>query len=76
MYLALVNLESVWKFVEKFLVEKILVLPGLEKHVQTIHRICSVCKEEFQSHNEKAKHMIVHTYCFICNKNFQYASLN
>ena len=46
----------------------------LEKHVQTIHRICSVCKEEFQSHNEKAKHMLVHTFCFICQKNFQFES--
>ena len=47
---------------------------ALAKHVKTIHRTCSVCNAEFESHNEKAKHMMVHTFCLLCDKNFIYES--
>ena len=47
---------------------------ALAKHIKTIHKTCSVCNEEFESHNEKAKHMLVHTYCYVCEKNFHYES--
>ena len=47
---------------------------ALAKHIKTIHKTCSVRNEEFESHNEKAKHMVAHTYCYVCEKNFQFES--
>ena len=46
----------------------------LAKHVKTVHRTCSVCSDLFKSHNEKAKHMLTHTFCFLCDKNFLFES--
>ena len=47
---------------------------ALTKHIQTVHRTCTVCNEVFESHNEKAKHMLVHTFCIKCDKNFLFES--
>ena len=47
---------------------------ALEKHISTVHRTCNVCKESFQSHNEKTKHMLIHTFCYECDKNFVFES--
>jgi uncharacterized Zn-finger protein len=46
----------------------------LAKHIKTVHRTCSVCNEVFESHNEKAKHMLIHTFCFECDRNFTFES--
>ena len=46
----------------------------LAKHVKTVHRTCSVCAKLFETQNEKANHMLSHTFCFLCDKNFLFES--
>ena len=48
---------------------------ALRKHVENVHRSCSVCKEtSFASHNEMVVHAKIHTVCQDCQKDFLYPS--
>ena len=47
---------------------------SLDKHIKSVHRSCNVCNDVFDSHNAKANHMLVHTFCYECDKNFMFES--
>ena len=40
---------------------------ALEKHILRNHRLCKICKAEFQTENEKDMHQKMHTTCNHCN---------
>ena len=47
---------------------------ALEKHVQRIHRVCKICKKDFETEVERDKHQVMHTTCDICDVVFSTVS--
>ena len=47
---------------------------ALQKHVQRIHRVCKICKKDFETDVERDKHQVMHTTCDICDVVFSTVS--
>ena len=47
---------------------------SLDKQIKSVHRSCNVCSDIFDSHDAKTEHMLMHTFCHECDKNFMYES--
>ena len=43
---------------------------ALERHIMKIHRICKICKAEFESEIDKNVHQKIHTTCNDCDMTF------
>ena len=43
---------------------------ALERHILKMHRVCKICKVEFQTDVEKEKHQRIHTTCTVCGISF------